>query len=485
MAADTAPGLGSPAFATAVDTVASLQSGEISSRELLALYVERVERHNPSINAIVTLDVERAFDKAQRADDQHAIGESTGPLHGLPITVKDTLETEGIATTAGDPLLAGHIPDRDADAVTGLAAAGAITFGKTNMPLYGGDAQSYNKLFGTTNNPWDLDRSPGGSSGGSAAALAAGLTSLELGTDIGGSVRNPAHYCGVYGHKPTFGLVSARGNIPPPPGSIREVDMAVVGPLARGPGDLALATRAMAQPGLNPLPEPRHNALADFRIAAWLDDETWPTSGVVGNALSRAVSLLRNAGASINETARPEIDIGAAYEIYQRLNYGATAAGLPDAMFEKLRRLAAELDDSDQSHRALYMRFGTQSHRAWLDVDEERVKLRHAWKRFFEDYDVILLPVVQTTAIHHDHSNINSRTIEVDGVAFEYWDQTVWCGLASAAYLPATAVPVGLGRDGLPVGLQVVGPAFGDLTTIDLATWIARELGGFSPPPGF
>lgn len=236
------------AHAGAARLVAALKAGEVSSRELLDLYLSRIEAADPALNAVVTLDAERARRLAAEADADLARGEASGALHGLPITIKDTIETGGLRTTAGAPWLGGHVPDRDATAVARLKAAGAIVFGKTNCPLYGGDAQSENVVFGTTGNPWDTDRSPGGSSGGSAAALAAGQTALELGSDIGGSVRNPAHYCGVYGHKPSFGIIPTRGHIPPPPGALSPVDLAVVGPLGRSAEDLALAMDVLVGP---------------------------------------------------------------------------------------------------------------------------------------------------------------------------------------------------------------------------------------------
>jgi len=251
------------AFHSALELVVAIRNREISSRELLAHYLKRIEQYNPKINAVVTLDVERAFHLADAADAALARGESLGPLHGLPMTVKDTFETEGVRTTAGAPLHAEHIPTKDALAVARLKAAGAIVFGKTNTPVFAMDMQTYNPVFGTTNNPWDVTRSPGGSSGGSAAALAAGLTGLELGSDIGGSIRNPAHYCGVFGHKPTYDIIPSRGHIPGPPGTLTGADIAVLGPLTRGPKDLSEGRAWRLE-----LPTPRHGALRKYRVAA-------------------------------------------------------------------------------------------------------------------------------------------------------------------------------------------------------------------------
>src|SRR5438105_3809497 len=285
-----------PSLKPATELAAMLRSKQTSARELLDLYLRRIERYNPALNAVVTLDEERARLEAQRADDDAARDNWRGPLHGLPMTVKDAIETAGMRTTCGAPVLAEHVPERDADTVARLRAAGAIVFGKTNVPIFVGDMQSYNELFGTTNNPWDLLRAPGGSSGGAAVAVAAGLTSFELGSDIGGSIRSPAHYCGVYGHKPTWGVVPGRGHVPGMPGDLAPTDVGVLGPLARSAEDLALALDVLAAPdGANAvawsinLPPPRHSTLRDYRIAAWLDDEAAPVDAPVRQRLDAAI----------------------------------------------------------------------------------------------------------------------------------------------------------------------------------------------------
>ncbi|MBO0713409.1 MAG: hypothetical protein J2P59_01545, partial [Acidimicrobiales bacterium] len=236
------------AFLPSVELLALLERGELSSRELLDTYLDRLDRHNKAINAIVTLDAERARQRAREADEARAHGESWGPLHGLPVTVKDVFETDGLRTTAGSPDLADYVPDRDAVLVGRLRGAGAVIFGKTNTPTMAADGQTFNPIFGTTNNPWDLTRTPGGSSGGCGAALAAGLTPLSFGSDIAGSIRIPANFCGVYGHKPSFGLIPQRGHIPGPPGQRLERDINVVGPLARDARDLDLALSVLAGP---------------------------------------------------------------------------------------------------------------------------------------------------------------------------------------------------------------------------------------------
>ncbi|HET8707899.1 MAG TPA: amidase family protein, partial [Pseudomonadales bacterium] len=233
-------------YASAKSLLQAMQDGALSSRQLLELYIKRIEQKNAEINAVVATDLEAARKRADAADAARANGELWGPLHGLPMTIKDTYEVPGMPCTAGAPMYRNHQPSRAAVAVQKLIDAGAIIFGKTNVPLFASDLQSYNKIYGTTNNPWNKALTPGGSSGGAAAALAAGFTAAELGSDIGGSIRTPAHFCGVYGHKVTHGIISMRGHVPGPPGTLGEPDLAVAGPMARAAGDLALLLDVVA-----------------------------------------------------------------------------------------------------------------------------------------------------------------------------------------------------------------------------------------------
>lgn len=481
------------AFQSATQLAAALRARTIGSRELLEHYLARVERLNPKINAVVTLDVDRARRRADEMDAALARGESRGPLHGLPITIKDSIETAGIRTTSGAEIYAQHVPAEDAPAVSRLLAAGAVVFGKTNLPTFAMDCQTYNPLFGTTNNPWDVTRAPGGSSGGAAAAVAAGLTGLELGSDIGGSIRNPAHYCGVYGLKPTYGIVPARGHIPGPPGARTEADINVLGPLGRHAEDLALALDLLAGPEADratawrlTLPPPRRTTLRDYRIAAWLDDPSCPVDSAVGERLAAAAEALRKAGATVDERARPGFSLEDANRTYQQLLYPAVSAfGWADEAFEQFAALASTLGDDD-SQLARTARFSTQRHRDWLRANEQREHYRARWAEFFRNYDVLLCPITPVAAIPHDQSpNPMERTIVVNGQQRQYWDQVVWAGVIGMAYLPATIAPVGRTAGGLPVGVQIVGPYLEDRTTIDVARRLADVIGGFEAPPGF
>src|SRR3954453_128663 len=269
---------------TATELGAAIKDQEVSSRELLATFLDRIERLNGPVNAVVTLAVERAQAQAAAADEATARGDELGPLHGLPITIKDAIETEGIRSTGGAVELTDHVPAADAPAVAKLRAAGAVVFGKTNLPRWSGDLQSYNEIFGTTNNPWDTSRIPGGSSGGPAAAVAAGFTAFELGTDIGGSVRIPSHCCGTFGLKPSYGVVPQRGYLDSVGGGTTDADINVFGPMARSAGDLDLLLSVLAGPvpaddvaWRIELPPSDVTALRDARIAVWLDDPANPS----------------------------------------------------------------------------------------------------------------------------------------------------------------------------------------------------------------
>jgi amidase len=473
--------------ASATELVAALRRRRLGSRELLDAYLDRVDRLNPPLNAVVTLDAERARAEAAAADEAAARGESLGPLHGLPVTVKDSIETAGLPTVCGAPELAGHVPGRDAVAVARLRAAGAIVFGKTNTPTYAGEAQTWNPVFGTTNNPWDPGRSPGGSSGGPAAAVAASLTGLDLGSDLGGSIRMPAGYCGVYGLRPSYGIVPNRGHVPPAPHGRTDIDMATMGPLARGPADLGLALGVLAGPEPAAatawrleLPAPRADALSGYRIGVWLDDPSCPVDAEVLEVLEAAVAALRDAGAKLDELPGA-IDLAESARLFQRLCQPAMSLGLPDGRFAELCELAAS--GATTSH-ARWARDVTARARDHGLAHERRLGVLARWAELFRDHDALLCPITPTVALPHDQSP-GERWIKVNGEDRDYWAQVHWTQAISIAHLPVAAVPVGRSRGGLPVGAQLVGPHLEDRTVVDLAGRIAEVLDGFSPPPGY
>ena len=476
-------------YESARGLISRLQSGDIGSRELLEHQIGRIRDRDDEINAVVQLDAERALARADEIDSARSRGDALGPLAGLPITIKDSFMTEGLTTTSGAPELAHFVPDKDAVPVARYREAGAVIFGKTNLPIYAGDVQSYNEVYGQTNNPWNVDRTPGGSSGGSAAALAAGYTALELGSDIGGSIRNPSAHCGICGHKPSYGIVPALGQIPGPPGTLTQADIAVAGPMARTVDDLELGLDILAGPDAwhqvaysLELPPARRERLREYRIASWFEEPSCPISKDSLELLQRAAGVLAENGATVADDARPELTFDKGVQTFNELLGAAMCGGTSRDEIEEMARKSVGKDDEIAKVRRNY----SQRHRSWLGSNERRLQMRQRWHEFFHDWDVVLLPVVPVPAIAHDHSEPQAvRTIDVDGEQRPYWEQTHWVGLVGVAYLPSTVVPVGQSPDGLPVGIQIVGPFLEDRTCLDVARHLETILGGFEVPPGY
>jgi len=478
------------AFASATELARDIRDRRLGCLEVLDFFLARAERLNPSLNAVVVWQAEAARDRARAADAALARGEVWGPLHGVPMTVKESFNMAGLPTTFGNPAWRDNVPDSNAVVIDRLLDAGAIIYGKTNVPFMLMDSQSYNDIYGTTNNPWDAGRGPGGSSGGEAAALAAGLTALGAGSDIAGSLRNPAHYCGIYGHKPSWGLIPPRGHAPP--GVLTPTDISVVGPMARHAEDLDLALRVMAGPDLLQasawrieLPAPRGQRLRDFRVAVWTGSPMCDIDAGVADAIEAAASAAERAGARIDRTARPGFADADYHRLFMLLLRAATASRMREEDFAAQLEIAAALKADDNSFPAQVARGATVHHRTWGVANERRTKLRYRWREFFQNFDVLLAPVAASAAFAHNHSpDRDSRTIDVNGRQVPYGDQRFWAGLASLCYLPATAAPINLTKSGLPVGLQIIGPEGEDPTTIQFARLLAAEIGGFVPPPG-
>ncbi|HXJ79252.1 MAG TPA: amidase [Candidatus Methylomirabilis sp.] len=478
-------------FRSAKQLAADIRKKKIGCLELLDLYLARVEKYDRALNAVVVRDFERARTRARAADRALSRGGAWGPLHGVPMTIKESYDVEGLPTTWGVPAYRDRIATKNAVVVDRMLAAGVVLFGKTNVPLYLADWQSFNAIYGTTNNPWDVSRSPGGSSGGSSAALAAGLTGLEAGSDIGSSIRNPAHFCGVYGHKPTWGIVPRTGQALP--WQTAPVDIDVVGPLARSADDLGIALGAMAGPEeieatgwqlrLRP---PRQKRLRDFKVALMLDAPNSAVDHEVQARLQALADFLGRQKVKVDDRARPAIDPAEAFGVYVRLLRSATSDRQSDADFEKNVELARALSPGDESYNARATRAAVLSHRDWLAANETRHRMRAAWAEFFTTYDLMLCPVAGTAAVPHDqHGERHQRTVVVNGTPVLVTDHLFWAGYSGAFYLPSTAAPCGFTPDGLPVGVQIVGPQYGDLTTLAFARLLEREFQGFVPPPGY
>ncbi|RSM38842.1 amidase [Amycolatopsis balhimycina DSM 5908] len=478
-------------FQTAEELAAALRAGEVSSVELTDEAIARIEREDKVINAICVPDFDRARAAARRADQARARGEDR-PLLGIPVTVKECYNIAGLPTTWGMPPHRDYVPAEDAVQVSRVKAAGAVVLGKTNVPLGLQDIQSFNEIYGTTSNPWDHDRTPGGSSGGSAAALASGFGALSLGSDIAGSLRTPAHFCGVYAHKPTLGLAAGRGMVPPSePALPVDLDLAVVGPMARTARDLTLLLDVMAGP--DPLthgvaydlalPPARHEKLADFRILVLDEHPLIPTGSAVRAGVNRVAAALVDGGARVERHSPLLPDLTEAATLYTQLLMSGTVARFPIESDEQLRTRVAGMSADDQSLDAARLRAMVFSHHDWMAANNRREVHRHGWRQLFAEFDAVVSPITPTPAFRHDHHpDPLVRRIDIDGVEFPYFDQLVWAGLATMPGLPATAVPAGRSPEGLPVGVQLIGPMFEDRTPLGLAELLEQQIGGFQAP---
>jgi len=479
------------ATATAAELCQAIKDRQVSSRELLEGMLARADRVNPALNAIVAWDVDRARAAAVAADQATVTGRPLGPLHGLPMTVKDVWETAGLVTTSGAAALANHVPADDALGVARLRQAGAIIFGKSNTPAYAGDWQTYNDVYGRTNNPWDVSRTAGGSSGGAAAAVAAGLTPLEFGSDIGGSIRNPSHYNGVYGLKPSWGVVPVRGHIPGPPGSLLTVDVGVAGPIGRSVADLRVAFGVLA----GPLPEdavgwrldldagPDLAGAGALRVATAFGEgvDVVPIAREVRGCLEGFAARVSAAGAAVEAATLP-VPLSDGLATWRDVTAPIFGVGMPDEEFAALAALENVSSDDPEiaMGRAIASRF-----RDVLTATDRRQRQRAAWAEFFGGYDVVLAPVMPTAAFPHDTERpIEDRRINVDGTAVSHHAAAAWCCAIGVMLLPAVTLPIGLTETGLPVGVQLIGPFLSDLRLLRIAELLDAAAGpGFTPPP--
>lgn len=486
-------------YRPAHELVRELSDGTLTSEAVTQHFLDQIRRHNGSINAVVTVDEEQALKKARAADEKRAGGANLGPLHGLPLTLKDTWEVAGMTCTAGARALRDYTPRHHADVVQRLEDAGAIVVGKTNVPIYATDLQSYNKLFGVSNNPFNTDHTPGGSSGGAAAALAAGMTPLEVGSDLAGSIRTPAHFCGVFGHKPSRALVSFRGHIPGPPGTQSRPDLAEGGPLARNAKDLQLLLDVIAGP--TPLDARTWtismapatvSSLDQARVGLWLEDPLCPIEQELTDGYRALGRELEQRGALVANAQHPLLDLEHILPPYFNLLGSLLSTSLKPAQrrqmlwvarLEKWLKLLGPLT----AFVGEYGRGVNQPVHQWIAVSETREKMRAEIASLFEEFDVLLTPVTPTTAIRHDHSQpVFKRRIAVAGQPRAYMDQFCWIAFATLLGLPATSVPVGRSKDGLPFNVQVIGAPGKDLTTLRFAELLEQAgLAGFTPPAGF
>lgn len=471
-------------FGSAIQAAHAIRRREISSVELTQRMFERIDRYDRRLNAFVYELREGALSQAKKADEAQARGESLGPLHGVPISVKETFGIEGHPATWGLPAFKDVKSPTTAEPVVRLLESGAIILGATNVAKGLADWQSYNEIYGTTNNPWDLERVPGGSSGGSAAAVAAGLSYLSLGSDLGGSLRIPAHFCGVFAHKPTVNLVSTLGLRPGGmwdyPGM--ESTLAVAGPMARSAADLPVALQVLGGPGGYAakawqwkLPAPRAASLKEFRVGYVIDDSIAAPTPEVQALLEGAIAMLDRAGVQLKAGWPHEFQFEKAIENF---SFHIRAMRPATERSEEMESESTPVAGATSGEAILFT--------TWQRENRQRLVFRDLWQRYFQDVDVFLSPVAFLPAFAHDHSEPRqNRILNVPSGPRNYMDVRKWISIASLTGCPATVAPVGLTQDGLPVGIQIMGPFWEDATPIRFAELLSTETGGFRPPPGY
>ena len=478
------------AFRSATELARMVRAREIGCVELLDYFVGRMESYNPAVNAIIVQDLDAARGRAVAADEALSRGEDVGPLFGVPMTVKESFNLTGAPTTWGFPEFKDNIATSNAVAVDRLLGAGANVFGKTNVPPGLMDGQSNNEIYGRTNNPWDLSRTPGGSSGGAAAALASGMTGLEFGSDIASSIRNPAHYCGVFGHKPTWGVCPQRGHMLVD--THQSTDIGVVGPLARSVSDLELAFSVVAGPSEREalgyslaLRPARKTELKDFRIALVCNDSFAEVDQTVSDQLTKLGDFLEGEGVQVSRDDRPRFESEELYILYMILLRAAAAGSVTDEEFSQNLQQAKGASRATRDIAKANAYGVTLSHRDWLRLDEERHRYRIKWIEFFERFDALLCPPLSTPAFPHKTGSPQGRTLTVNGKEVPFENQLFWAGYGAAFYLPATVAPIGLSPDGLPIGVQIIGNQYDDYTCLKFAGLLEEKYRRFAPPPGY
>lgn len=473
---------------SAMEMTQDLAEGIVSSVELLQAHFDRIDALNPKINAIIWQDRASGLEEAGKCDSERASGKLRGPLHGLPMTVKESFDLAGSPTTWGKPVMKDNIASRDADVVARLRQAGAVVFGKTNVPLDLGDWQSFNEIYGSTSNPWDTAHSPGGSSGGSAAALATGMTPLELGSDIGASIRVPAHYCGVFGLKPTWNALSMQGHLPPE--WFGDVDIAVAGPMARSAIDLTMAFDVLLGPSrfesshwAPSMPLDERTRVRDFKVAVKFDDAVAPVEMAYVDALEDFASKLEATGATVVRNQLPQIDSQTHFETYMGLRGAALSAGISD---EEIEARWAAVEAAGEAALQVFcpsIKGMGMSHREWLVMDNNRRKARLEFDRFFEEFDIILTPVSSSPAIIKDETTpVIERKELINGQSTVGAQQAFWTAYSNVVGLPSVVGPIDFIGE-LPVGYHAIAGHGRDRTALAFAAAVENEIKGFQAPP--
>jgi amidase len=476
-------------FASALDAAAAIRAKQVSSLELTRRMLDRIERYDPKLNAFVYLMRDQALGQAREADAALSRRDQVGPFHGVPISVKESFGVQGEPDTWGIPGLKGSKAPANSTVVQRLLNSGAVLLGGTNVPYILMDWQSFNKIYGTTNNPWDLTRTPGGSSGGSAAAVAAGLSYLSAGSDIGGSLRVPAAFCGIYSHKPTLDLVSLNGHAPGGEAGLPgfSTGLAVAGPMARKATDLMAAVKVMGGPdgydlkawswNLQP---PRKRTLKEFRVGYVLDSPLASPTSEVRPLLERVISVLQRSGAQLRGGWAPGYDLSEAYSSYMFLLGAFTFSTEGKEAQEGDRQKYRQNPGNPFAAGAL------SSYADWQQQHFRQLSFRAMWQEYFKQIDVFLMPCSFTVAFHHIHEgDPDSRVFDTPDGKRPYMQLMPWMVTATLTGCPATVAPIGQSPSGLPCGIQIMGPFWEDATPIEFATLLTNEIGGFKPPPGY
>lgn len=474
---------------SAVRIMDCIKTRQMSCREVMEYFLARIERYNKTINAVILLDRETAVKKAAEADQALEDGKWWGRLHGLPMTVKDVYEVCGFEINAGTKLYKNHKVTQNADVVQRLADEGAIIIGKTNVSFFSADWQTYSEEFGITNNPWNLSRTPGGSSGAPAAAVAAGMTPVELGSDLGGSIRIPAHFCGVYSHRPTFGIASMRGHIPGDPGDLAMPDLSTPGMITGFAEDLDLMLSVIiGKPEPESLavrielPTDGKKSIKDYRVLAWTNDPFCPVSREIEEKCGWFLNRLEDEGVKVDRKIPDKMEMKKIYRYMRFFSGGVIATGLTLLQRFLIRMMIPFLTVLKKTRLAIewrpYFQGALCKHRKWLILDEQRQHLKKEFGKIFDDYDILLMPIAPWTAFEHDTKRpVLFRRILVDGKHRSYLEHIPWVAPATVLGLPATAIPIGAGTSGLPIGVQAIGPAFYDRSTIGFARKVEAMLG--------
>lgn len=474
-------------LSSATEMLDALDSREVSSRELIELHIERIERHDDGLNAIAVRTFDRARAAAQVADDARARGDRA-PLLGLPMTLKESTQVAGLPQSAGILALKDYRPIEDCVIARRVFDAGACLLGKTNIPVALGDWQADSPVYGRTNNPWDLSRTPGGSTGGGAAALAMGMTPLEIGSDIGGSIRVPAAYCGLYGHRPSETALPRAGAFPFSDLENPAMVLGVQGPLARSMTDIELLFDVIAGPGEGEgvgwqlaLPAPRHDSLVDFRVAVMPATTLAQPSAAMQAAVDDLASFLARAGAKVKRVM-PAFDQRSYFADYLTLLTVMTSLGQSRDEREEAARHAGVRDDEVSAATAAGFTIDAAN---FVHLLSRRERVRAVWRKFFIDWDVLICPTALDVPFEHQSGDQNDRVLSIDGQSVPYMLNIVYPMWAIHTGQPATAFPAGLSPSGLPLGLQAIGPYLGDRTTMRFAQLLEREWHSFEPPPGY